>query len=438
VVKQEPVEDGYSSTHDSGNQSNATEIIVKTEVTADDHLYGNDSQYHLSDDEAGAGGGDGSGPGLTSERGAGTELETPEVYVERSDGKEENYHSFIENKRRNVIPGDEGKKQATGKVKARTWRVPDAGKQCSEAGVGTEDLEASEEDEMDDQREQMLNLGLQRKEETVTTSRSSTGMRLRARKRKSYADVEGPGTDDECDESLYSSRSYMFVNEGQVSLLQDAEAALWPHQNFSGLSVPEVKTESLEIEGEGSSWFGNQELKSELKKMKLMPVKEKVETVKQKMYFPPAAIVPKGCKSRYAKPIVANQKVVTRTMTDETNHLLHVEKMIYPERSVMVKNKVQVKRKPTDSKNTFPVSTPDRTSLEGDVKENTDSVSDDEYDPSIVRSGRRTQKARTVYVCHPTKPVVRPSINGYYRKRHLEIGNPDKIEFLYCGNKVPQ
>lgn len=157
-----------------------------------------------------------------------------------------------------------------------------------------------------------------------------------------------------------------------------------------------------EIEGDDDSWEKNKLLRSTFDYYS-STVDEQQATYDKKMYFPPAAIVPKGCRSSYATGVIAKPRVVTRTLTDKFGlGVVKVERKIYPARHTLFQPEM-----PSNSKVFIcdPV---------------TKMAVPQKMWTTNMNNGQNSSQTKTVVVCHPTKPVV----NSYGRvsqKRKLNI-----------------
>ncbi|KAH3834365.1 uncharacterized protein LOC127878153 [Dreissena polymorpha] len=143
-----------------------------------------------------------------------------------------------------------------------------------------------------------------------------------------------------------------------------------------------------EIEGDEDSWEKNKLLRSTFDYFS-STVDEHQATYDKKMYFPPAGIVPKGCRSSYATGVIAKPRVVTRTLTDKFGMgLVKVERKIYPARHTLFHPEM-----PSNSKVFIcdPV---------------TKMAVPQKLWTTNKNNGLNSPQTKTVVVCHPTKPVV--------------------------------
>lgn len=184
------------------------------------------------------------------------------------------------------------------------------------------------ESTQNDMDSQMLSLGLKRttnenETEDKASPENTSGRRLRKRKRVDYSQLDGNSSLDvdlplNCSEG--AEQYFRMVNK-----------------NFNPRDIE---------------------------------VKEQIDIL-DKQYFPPAAIVPKGCNSRYAKGVVANTLMVTKSVSDKQGNTW-VETKLAPKRKTIFQNH-EGRKLPMEATSS-----------------------------SIVY---RTKKP-TIFVCHPTKPVI--------------------------------
>lgn len=190
---------------------------------------------------------------------------------------------------------------------------------------------------------QMLSLGMKRKSKQdsssqVDSSEKSGGRRLRKKKKVNYSLMDG-----DYDESI------------------DEELVQYPIEQCSS----------------ADDYF--RMIKSD---QGTIYVEEKEEKTNDKQYFPPAAIVPEGCYSRYAQGIVANRRIVTKSTCDVKGNTW-VETKICPERRTIFQNGGKKTKRP-----------------EG-------------------------EGTATFYICHPTRPVVRGPFNHKQKKPRINRESQD-------------
>ncbi|WAQ98911.1 hypothetical protein MAR_023284, partial [Mya arenaria] len=378
IIKTEPVDDEYYTssglTNDSQNLRegvgrDSDSPVVKLEV----------NEESPSMDSVHQGGGPVSSRGVST--GTGTDFDNdmhdgnigfetarkrkyPEVYMEHThSGEEESYHSFM-NKNKGGLESahnqdefctEEGKQRKKTKLKKRKT------KDKTEGNMG----------DTEDQESQLFGLGLKKKgleSKTNNESPSKKGMRLRERKKK-------------------------------------------PNQYLDDV----YNEYCVEYEGDEVSWE-NSLKQQKSKNLFVLPIAEKEETIHREAYFPPAAIVPMGCVSRYAQGIVAKQRVVTRTLTDKELRGFKVEKKVYPERKTIFQQfkhtGKQVFMCDPVTKDAVPISQwknqQDQTSEEIQSRQKSSSPSSQDsesaYD-AYIQIGRRPTQQKTLVVCHPKKPV---------------------------------
>ncbi|XP_052795290.1 uncharacterized protein LOC128228172 [Mya arenaria] len=416
IIKTEPVDDEYYTssglTNDSQNLRegvgrDSDSPVVKLEV----------NEESPSMDSVHQGGGPVSSRGVST--GTGTDFDNdmhdgnigfetarkrkyPEVYMEHThSGEEESYHSFM-NKNKGGLESahnqdefctEEGKQRKKTKLKVKS---PSTLKKRK-----TKDKTEGNMGDTEDQESQLFGLGLKKKgleSKTNNESPSKKGMRLRERKKK-------------------------------------------PNQYLDDV----YNEYCVEYEGDEVSWE-NSLKQQKSKNLFVLPIAEKEETIHREAYFPPAAIVPMGCVSRYAQGIVAKQRVVTRTLTDKELRGFKVEKKVYPERKTIFQQfkhtGKQVFMCDPVTKDAVPISQwknqQDQTSEEIQSRQKSSSPSSQDsesaYD-AYIQIGRRPTQQKTLVVCHPKKPVVKPVINSRKGKyfENSDCQKTDKVEFVYSG-----